>query len=43
MSYAIIRNAKHTKGQTHVAYIHDERVTDNHTNKDIDITRTHLN
>jgi hypothetical protein len=43
MSYAIIRNAKYTKGETGRAYVHNERKTKNHTNKDIDPTRTDLN
>ena len=43
MSYAIIRNRKLTKGKTTGAYVHNERKAKNHSNKNIDPTRTHLN
>ena len=43
MSYAIIRNEKLTRSNAIGAYNHNERKTKNHTNKNIDPTRTHLN
>ena len=43
MSYAIIRNEKLTKAESYGAYVHNDRKAKNHSNKDIDPTRTHLN
>ena len=43
MSYAIIRNEKLTRVEAQGAYIHNARRSKGHTNKDIDVTRTHLN
>lgn len=43
MSYAIIRNEKLTKAQAMGAYKHNERKTKNHSNKNIDSSKTELN
>lgn len=43
MSYAIIRNEKLTRAQAMGAYKHNERKTRNHSNKNIDSTKTELN
>ena len=43
MSYAIIRNEKMTKTEAKGSYVHNERRTRGHTNKDIDSEKTHLN
>lgn len=43
MSYAIIRNEKLTRAQAMVAYKHNERKTKNHSNKNIDSSKTELN
>ena len=43
MSYAIIRNAKLTRNDAKGSYIHNDRRSKGHSNKDIDPTRTHLN
>lgn len=43
MSYAIIRNDKLTRVDAQGSYIHNDRRTKGHSNKDIDPTRTHLN
>ena len=43
MSYAIIRNDKLTRVDAQGAYIHNDRRSKGHSNKDIDPTRTHLN
>lgn len=43
MSYAIIRNEKLTRAQAMGAYKHNERKTKNHSNKNIDSSRTELN
>ena len=43
MSYAIVRNEKLTRDEAKGRYIHNERKTKVHTNKDIDPERTHLN
>ena len=43
MSYAIVRNEKLTRDEAKGRYIHNERKTRGHTNKDIDLERTHLN
>ncbi len=42
MSYAIIRNEKLTRAESYGAYVHNDRKAKNHSNKDIDTTRTHL-
>ena len=36
MSYAIIRNEKMTRTESKGSYVHNERRTKGHTNKDID-------
>ena len=43
MSYAIVRNEKLTRNEAKGRYVHNERKTRGHTNKDIDPKRTHLN
>lgn len=43
MSYAIIRNEKLTRAQAMGAYKHNERKTKNHSNKNIDRSKTELN
>ena len=43
MSYAIVRNEKLTRNEAKGRYIHNERKTRGHTNKDINPERTHLN
>lgn len=43
MSYAIIRNEKLTRAQAMGAYKHNERKTRNHSNKNINSTKTELN
>ena len=43
MSYAIVRNEKLTRNEAKGRYVHNERKTRRHTNKDIDPERTYLN
>ena len=43
MSYAIVRNEKLTRDEAKGRYVHNERKTKGHTNKDINPERTHLN
>ena len=43
MSYAIIRNQKLTRAKAIGVYKHNERRTKNHSNKNIDKSKTHLN
>ena len=43
MNYAIIRNEKLTRAQAMGAYKHNERKTKNHSNKNIDSSKTELN
>ena len=43
MSYAIIRNDKLTRVDAQGSYIHNNRRSKGHSNKDIDPSRTHLN
>ena len=43
MSYAIIRNEKMTRTEAKGSYVHNERKTKGHMNKDIDSEKTHLN
>ncbi len=43
MSYAIVRNEKLTRAEVNGKRTHNDRKAKNHTNKDIDPTRTHLN
>jgi len=43
MSYAIIRNEKLTRAKSIGAYTHNERKTKNHSNKNIDSSKTELN
>ena len=42
MSYAIIRNDKLTRVDAQGSYIHNDRRSKGHSNKDIDSTRTPL-
>ena len=43
MSYAIVRNEKLTQAEVNGKGTHNDRKAKNHTNKDIDPTKTHLN
>lgn len=43
MSYAIVRNEKLTRAEINGKCTHNDRKAKNHSNKDIDPTRTHLN
>ena len=43
MSYAIVRNEKLTRTKAQGICVHNDRRARNHTNKDIDPERTHLN
>ena len=43
MSYAIVRNEKLTRTEVNGKGTHNDRKAKNHTNKDIDTTKTHLN
>ena len=43
MSYAIARNEKLTRDNAKGSYVHNERRTKGHKNKDIDSERTYLN
>ena len=43
MSYAIVRNKKLTRANLNGESTHNDRKAKNHSNKDIDPTRTHLN
>lgn len=43
MSYAIVRNEKLTRAEINGKATHNDRKAKNHTNKDIDPTKTHLN
>ena len=43
MSYAIVRNEKLTRAEVNGKGTHNDRKSKNHTNKDIDTTKTHLN
>ena len=43
MSHAIIRNEKLTRAQAMGAYKYNERKTKNHSNKNIDSSKTKLN
>ncbi len=43
MSYAIIRNSNHKVGAVHMLERHNERRNKNYSNKDIDLSRSHLN
>ena len=43
MNYAIVRNEKLTRAEVNGKGTHNDRKAKNHTNKDIDPTRTHLN
>ena len=43
MSYAIVRNEKLTRAEINGKGTHNDRKTKNHSNKDIDPTKTHLN
>lgn len=43
MSYAIVRNEKLTRSQAQGICVHNDRKAKNHSNKEIDICKTHLN
>ena len=43
MSYAIVRNEKLTRAEVNGKGTHNDRKAKNHTNKDINPTKTHLN
>lgn len=43
MSYAIVRNEKLTRSQAQGSAVHNDRKAKNHSNKEIDISKTHLN
>ena len=43
MSYAIVRNEKLTRSQAQGRCIHNDRKAKNHSNKEIDISKTYLN
>lgn len=43
MSYAIVRNEKLTRSQAQGICVHNDRKAKKHSNKEIDISRTHLN
>ena len=43
MSYAIIRNAKYKRENLMAVYRHNERKNKNYSNKNIDLTKSHLN
>ncbi len=43
MSYAIVRNEKLTRAQAQGICVHNDRKAKNHTNKEIDISKSHLN
>ena len=43
MSYAIVRNEKLTRSQAQGICVHNDRKAKNHSNKEIDISRTYLN
>ena len=43
MSYAVARMQKMKSGNLGGAYRHNERIFENHSNKDIDPEKTHLN
>jgi len=43
MSYAIVRNEKLTRSLAQGSAVHNDRKAKNHSNKEIDISKTHLN
>ena len=43
MSYAIVRNVKLTRVQAQGICVHNDRKAKNHSNKEIDATKTYLN
>lgn len=43
MSYAIVRNEKLTRTQAQGICVHNDRKAKNHTNKNIDVNKTHYN
>ena len=43
MSYAIIRNEKLTRAEAQGRCVHNDRRAKNHTNKDIDVSKSYLN
>ena len=43
MSYAIIRNEKLTRVEAQGRCVHNDRRAKNHTNKDIDVSKSYMN
>lgn len=43
MSYVVARMAKYKSGQLTAIYNHNERIFKNHSNKEIDVEKSHLN
>ena len=43
MSYAIVRNEKLTRSQANGICVHNDRKAKNHSNKEIDISKSSLN
>ena len=43
MSYAIVRNEKLTRAEVNGKGTHNDRKAKNHSNKEIDISKSHLN
>lgn len=43
MSYAIVRNEKLTRSQANGICVHNDRKAKNHSNKEIDISKSNLN
>ena len=43
MSYAIVRNEKLVRAKAQGICVHNDRKANNHCNREIDISRTHLN
>jgi len=43
MSYAIVRNEKLTRSQAQGICVHNDRKAKKHSNKEIDISKSHLN
>ena len=43
MSYAIIRNEKLTRAEAQGRCVHNDRRAKNHTNKDIDVSKSYMN
>lgn len=43
MSYAIVMNEKIVRAKAQGICVHNDRKANNHSNREIDISRTHLN